>query len=140
MTQLALKTIRIFSPDMEATVYDNEEFTKSLLLLVRGNRHAQIQILTFETSSAINHGHALLRLAHELTSTLEIRIPAEEYQQTSAAFMLIDTKAFVYRANVKDYNGIYSKDCKYRSQKLSEIFTNAWEHAEVDPQSKRLNI
>ena len=140
ITQQTLKTIRIFTPDLEAAVYDNEEFTKNLLAVVRGNRHAQIQILAFETTSAINCGHALLRLAHELTSTIEIRIPAEEYQQTSISFLLADKKGFVFRANAKEYNGIYNPDCKYRSQKLAEIFTAAWEHAEPDLQSRRLSI
>jgi len=140
ITQQTLKTIQIFTPDLEATIYDNEEFTKNLLSVVRGNRHAQIQILTFETTSAINRGHALLRLAHELTSSIEIRIPAEEYQQTTITFLLADKKGFVFRSEAKEYNGIYNSDCKYRSQKLSEIFTAAWEHAEPDLQSRRLNI
>lgn len=136
----ALKTIRIFTPDLEATLYNHEEFSKNLLAMVRGNRHASIQILAFETTSASNCGHVLLRLAHELTSTIEIRIPAEEYQQTSIAFMLSDKKGFIFRPNAKEYNGIYNPDCQYRSQKLSDIFTAAWEHAEQDPQTRRLNI
>ncbi|MCW8853328.1 MAG: hypothetical protein OQK72_01395 [Gammaproteobacteria bacterium] len=140
ITQQALKTIQIFTPDLEAAIYDNEEFSKNLLAMVRGNRYAQIQILAFETTSANSRGHALLRLAHELTSTIEIKIPAEEYQETSIAFMLVDKKGFVFRPDTKEYDGIYNPDCKYRSQKLSEIFTAAWEHAEPDPQSRRLNI
>ena len=140
ITQQALKTIQIFTPDLEATIYDNEEFSKNLLAMVRGNRHAQIQILAFETTSATSRGHALLRLAHELTSTIEIRIPAEEYQQTTIAFMLVDKKGLVFRPDTKEYDGIYNPDCKYRSQKLSEIFTAAWEHAERDLQTRRLNI
>ena len=140
ITQHTLKAIRIFTPDLEATIYDNEEFIKNLLSIIRGNRHAQIQILAFETSSAINRGHALLRLAQELTSSLEIRIPAEEYQQTNISFLLADNKGFVFRADAKEYNGIYNSDCKYRSQKLSDIFTAVREHAEPDLQCRRLNI
>ncbi|MDH5570655.1 MAG: hypothetical protein OEY89_02755 [Gammaproteobacteria bacterium] len=140
ITQQALKTIQIFTPDLEAAIYDNEELRQNLLTMVRGNRHAKIQILAFETTSANSRGHTLLRLAHELTSTIEIRIPAEEYQQTCCAFVLVDNKSFIFRPDTKEFNGIYNPDCKYRSQKLSEIFTAAWEHAEPDLQSRRLSI
>jgi len=140
LCQQTLKIIRIFTPDLEAALYDNEEFTKNLLNMVRGNRHAKIQILTLETASASRRGHALLRLAHELTSTIEIRIPTEEYQQTGVAFMLSDTSGFVFRPDSKEYNGIYNPGCKSRSQKLAEIFTSMWEHAETDLQSRRLHI
>ena len=140
ITQQALKTIQIFTPDLEATIYDNEEFSKNLLAMVRGNRHAQIQILAFETTSATSRGHALLRLAHELTSTIEIRIPAEEYQEGRFSFILVDKKSFIFRPDSKTYNGIMNYDCKYRSQKLSEIFTLAWENSVADTQTRRIFI
>lgn len=139
LTQQALKNIRIFTPDLEIELY-NDDFCEKLLAMVRGNRYAQIQILAFETTSAINKGHPLLRLAHELTSTIEIRIPAEEYQETSISFILADNSGFVFKKESRTQDGIYNPDCKYRSQKLAEIFTTAWEHAEPDPQTRRLSI
>ena len=140
MSKQALRKIQIFTPDLEANIYDNDDFKKNLLTMVRGNRYAQIQILACETTSATHRGHSLIRLAHELTSSIEIRIATEEYQQRSIAFMLVDNKGFVFRPDIKNNIGIYNQDCKYRSKILSEIFTFAWTHAELDPLSRRLSI
>lgn len=136
----ASRTIQIYTPDLEPVIYDNQEFVDQLLSMARGNRHAKIQILVLDTSQALHYGHALLRLAHSLTSIIEIRIPSSEYQQDNLAFMLVDGKGFIYRPDTTTFNGIYNPDCRVRSQKLSEIFTTSWEHAEQDPQTRRLSI
>jgi len=136
----ALKSIQIYTPDLEADLYNNQAFIDSLLNMARGNRHAQIQILAVDTSAAIHHGHLLLNLAQDLTSSIEIRIPAEEYQQTNLSFMLVDRKGFIYRPDIRSANCICNPDCKYRSNKLAEIFNDTWEHAQQDPQTRRLSI
>ncbi|MDH5767325.1 MAG: hypothetical protein OEZ38_15020 [Gammaproteobacteria bacterium] len=139
LAKQALKTIQIFTPDLEYDIYTGN-FCDKLLAMARGNRHAKIQILAFESTSAVSRGHPLIRLAHELTSVIEIRIPAEEYQQTNIAFMVADRSGFVFRRDSKEFDGILNPDCKYRAGKLAEIFMSAWEHAEIDPQSRRLSI
>ena len=136
----ALRTIQIYTPDLEPIIYNNQEFIDSLLNMARGNRHAKIQVLALDTSTGAHQGHALLRLAHQLTSTIEIRIPTEEYQEENMAFILVDQKAFIYRPDVKSFDGIYSPECKYRAGKLSETFTMVWEHAEQDTEARRLSI
>ena len=136
----ALRTIQIYTPDLEPTLYNNQAFVDGILAMSRGNRHAQIQILALDTTSAAHHGHAILRLAHQLTSTIEIKIPSEEYQEENLAYILVDKKGFIFRADSNTSEGIYNPDCKYRSNKLSEIFTMAWDHADVDPETRRLSI
>lgn len=139
-TSSALKTIQIYTPDLEPLLYHNQKFIDNLLLMARGNRHAQIQILAADSSSAVLNGHLLLRLAQQLTSSIEIRKPLEEYQENNIAFILVDKKAFIYRPDVRYFEGIYNAECKFRAQKLADIFTLAWEHAEIDMETQRLNI
>ena len=47
----ALRSLQIYTPDMEAEIYNDSVFIKNLLSFCRGNRHAQIQILAADTSS-----------------------------------------------------------------------------------------
>lgn len=136
----AMRSIQIYTPDLEPGIYNDETFVDNLLAMSRGNRHAQIQILVMDPSSAIHRGHLLLRLAQQLTSSVEIRIPSEEYREDNISFILVDQKAFIYRPDTKYISATYNSDCKIRAQKLSEIFSLAWEHAEQDPQTRRLSI
>ena len=115
----ALRSLQIYTPDMEAEIYNDSVFIKNLLSFCRGNRHAQIQILAADTSSAVKRGHQLIRLAQEITSSVEIRIPAEEYRQDKLGFLLADHKAFIYRPDIKYTDGIFNADCKYRATKLA---------------------
>jgi len=139
-TSSTLRSIQIYTPDLEPAIYNNQLFIDNLLTMSRGNRHAQIQILAADTTSAVRNGHLLIRLAHQLTSVIEFRKPVDEYREDNVAFVLIDKKGFLYRPDISYFSGIYNPDCKYRSEKLSEIFTIAWEHAEIDVETQRLTI
>ncbi len=135
-----LRSVRLFTPDLETDVYSDPAFVERLVSLCRGNRHASIQIMVCDLSPAIQRGHLLLNLAQTLTSSIEIRVPSDEYRDTGLSFMVLDNKAFVYRPDTKYMAGIANADCKFRAAMLSEIFQNGWEHAEQDPQTRNLKI
>jgi len=135
----ALRTIKIFTPDLEHETYNNDIFQKALMNLIRGNRHAQIQILVSDSSAAIHHGHRLISLARQLTSAMQIRNTPEDYQYTHMTFILVDQSGFVFKPDGAVQNAIVS-NCKYRSNKLQEFFTPAWEQAEQDPQVREVQI
>lgn len=139
ITETALRTIKIFTPDLQHNLYDNDLFREILLNFTRGNRHAQIQILVNDSSAAIQQGHRLIRLAQNLTSAMQIKNTPEEYQDTSMSFILIDQSDFVFKAN-STANKALLTDCKHRSNKLLEFFTPAWEQAELDTQIRRITI
>ena len=139
LTESALRTIKIFTPDLQRDLYDNDIFRENLLSFVRGNRHANIQILVTDSSFAIHQGHRLIRLAQQLTTAMQIRITPEDYQETSMAFMLVDHSDFIFKPN-STASSTLSSSCKHRGSKLLEFFTPAWEHAQIDPQIRQVSI
>ncbi len=139
LSTTALRSIKIFTPDLEHKLYDNELFRQTLLSFCRGNRHAQIQILAADTSSAIHYGHQLIRLTQQLTSSMQIRNTPEEYQSTGISFLLIDRSSFIFKAD-STKNTALESDCKHRTNRLVEFFTPAWEQAMQDPQTQRLRL
>lgn len=140
LSATALRTVKIFTPNLEREIYDNEYFRNNLLKFARGNRHAQIQILVNDLSSAIHNGHQLIRLAQQLPSAMQIKTTPEDYQDTSMAFILVDQSGFVFKPDRNAQNAIYNTDCKHRANKLLEFFTPAWEQAEQDPHSRQFRI
>ena len=139
LSSSALRSIKIFTPDLEYKLYDNETFRETLLNFARGNRHANIQILVNDISFAVQRGHQLIRLAQKLSSAMKIKITPEEYTDTTIAFIQIDQSDFIFKTNSANPHALQCS-CKNRTDKLLEYFTPAWEQAEIAPQSKQFHI
>jgi len=135
----ALRQIIIFTPDLEADLYDKDSIREGLLKFCRGNRNAQTQILTGDTSEAIHYGHQLIRLAQQLSSSMQIRIAGDEYKNTGISFIVIDQKSFLFKPDITKHHS-FGDHCKYQSAQLLDFFIPAWNQAIQDPQTKRLNI
>ncbi|VAW70617.1 hypothetical protein MNBD_GAMMA09-370 [hydrothermal vent metagenome] len=132
----ALRNIKIFTPDLQKEIYANNTFRETLIGFAKGNRHAQIQILTADTSKAIKQGHPLIPLAKKLTSALTIKIQPEEYQSSAISFLLIDQSNFIFRNLHNKYTFI--SECKYRNNILQAFFSDAWEQAEQDIETRNI--
>ena len=139
LTHNTLRTIYIFTPDLQRNLYDNDDFRKALIKFSRGNRHAQIKILLADSSSAIHQGHRILRLSQQLTSAMQIRNTPEDYQQTRMSFIMADQADFIYKPDYSAGEAIYAH-CKHRGNRLLEFFTPAWNQAETDPQTRRISL
>ena len=138
-TENTLRSIKIFTPDLEAEIYNNDGFRKQLLAFTQGNRHAQIQILVDDISSALQSGHRIIGLAQQLSSIVTIKDTPGDYQGTHVAFILFDQAGFIFKPDNTSHTAISSK-CKNKSNKLYEFFTAAWDQAEQNINTKRLSI
>lgn len=138
-TENTLRTLKIFTPNLEAEIYNNDEFRKTLLDFTRGNRHAQIQILVNDLTDALHSGHKLIGLAQQLSSVVTIKDTPEELLGANNSFILFDQANFIYKPNTASHEAI-SSACKNRSNKLNDFFTLIWEHAEQNTHTRRLSI
>ena len=138
-TENTLRTIKIFTPDLEAEIYNNDKLRKQLLSFTQGNRHAQIQILVDDISTALQSGHKLIGLAQQLSSIVTIKDTPGDYQGTHVAFILFDQAGFIFKPENISHNAI-SSNCKNRSSKLHEFFNLIWDQAEQNGHTRRLSI
>jgi len=139
LSENTLRSLKIFTPDLEHKLYDNEKFVQNILNFVRGNRHAQVQVLVSDISHSIKYGHRLLRLSQQLTSAMQIRITPEEYRETTISFIQLDQSNFIFKPDSSNQYAIQS-NCKSRSNSLLEFFTPAWDQAQKSPQSQIFHI
>jgi len=138
-TENTLRTIKIFTPDLEAEIYNNDALRKQLLSFSRGNRHAQIQILVDDITNALHNGHKLIGLAQQMPSIVSIKDTPADYQGTNISFILFDQSSFIFKSDRTEHNAILSS-CKNRSNKIHEFFISAWEQAEENINIKRILI
>jgi len=139
LSETALRSIKIFTPDLEHMLYDTDAFRESLLNFARGNRHAQVQILVSDISFSVQRGHRLLRLAQQLTTAMQIKMTPEDYLETNISFIQVDQTGFIFKKDSTKPHAIYA-NCKNRANKLLEFFTPAWEQAEQAAQSQQFHI
>ncbi len=139
LAESALRSIQIFTPDMQPELYDTDNFRKMLLDFSRGNRQANIQILAADTTSSLHQGHQLIRLAQQSPSTLQIRNTPEDYQTLNFSFLLIDQSNFVFKRTNSGSTSLLSS-CTHRTSRLLEFFTAAWEQSEKDPHTQQFHI
>jgi len=139
LSENALRSIKIFTPDLEHLLYNNEHFRQNILNFTRGNRHAQVQILVSDISFSVQRGHRLIRLAQQLSSAMQVKITPKDYTETSISFMQVDQSGFLFKADSSRPQAIQCC-CKVRSNKLLEFFTPAWEQAELATQTQQFHI
>ena len=139
LTKNTLRSIKIYTPDLEAEIYNNDKFRQQLLAFTRGNRHAQIQILVDDISTALQSGHQLIGLAQQLSSIIIIKDTPIDYQATKISFILFDQGAFIFKPDITSHTAILSK-CINRSNKLHDFFTLTYEHANQNIHTRRLSI
>ncbi len=135
----SLRSLKIYTPDLEHVYYSTEEFRQNLLGFTRGNRHAQIQILVDDLSKALEYGHLLIPLAQQLTSAMTIKNTPDDYLGTNISFIVFDQKEFIFKPD-RHHQYAIASECSNRATKLLEFFTPAWEQAEPDVHARRLTI
>ena len=138
-TANSLQSVKIFSHDLEKDIYNNDAFRAALLKFSQGNRHARIQLLVNDLSTALHEGHKLIGLAQQISSVLTIKDTPVDYQGLNVSFILFDKDRFIFKPD-KSINLAIQSNCKSRANRLTEFFNSAWEYAEQNPHSKRLSI
>lgn len=135
-------SIDIFTPDLEAEIYNNREFEQAVFELARRHHSTRVRILCRDSEKAVKQGHCLIRLAQTLTSSIAIHKPSEEHQGEQDGFLVIDKTGLLYRlpANRQNYHSTFSLNAPQRAAKLMDFFNEAWEHSTPDMQARRIYV
>lgn len=140
LAKQAQYSIDIFTQDLDAEIYDNKEFEQSILNLAKRHPNTHIRVLAQNTRKAVQNGHCLIRLAHNLTSSVFIHNPSAEYKNEQGAFLVVDKLGFLYRdrAADKNYKASVNFMSPQRAGKLSDFFNEVWQHSTADVQTRRI--
>ncbi len=142
LVKQAHHSIDIFTQDLDAEIYNNKEFEQSIFNLARRHPNTRIRILVQDTRKAVQNGHRLIRLAHNLTSSVFIHNPSDEHKDKQCGFLVVDKLGLLHRLRTTDKN--YKASVNFmspqRAGKLCDFFNEAWEHSTPDVQTRRLYV
>ncbi len=142
MAKQAAHSIDIFTQDLDADIYNNEEFEHSIFKLAKKHPGTHIRILLQNSEKSIHNGHCLIRLAQTLTSSVFIHTPSAEHKDEQCAFMVADQLGFIHRpvASNRNYNASVNFMSPRRANELTDFFNTAWEHSTPDRQTRRIYV
>lgn len=142
LVKQAQYSIDIFTQDMDAEIYNNQEFERSIFRLARKHPGSRIRILSNDSRKAVQNGHCLVRLAQSLTSSVFIHNPSRQHRNENYAFLLVDKVGLLYRvsASNKNYQASVNFMSPQRAGKLADFFDEAWEHSTPDMQTRRIYV
>lgn len=136
----ARQSIYIFSQDLDAEIYDSDEFERHLFKFASEVRDAEIRILVQDSSRATRHSHRVIRLAQKLTSYITIKNPCEEFKNEASAFMTVDNVGYFYKVKGDRYNHHASANfmSPLRTEEINSLFRTIWDQSDIDPHARRI--
>ena len=140
MARQAARSIDIVSRDLDPRIYDNQEFCDAVSDLVVGSRRARMRALVRNTDAIVKGGHRLLNLAHRLSSFIEIRVPAREYDDYNAAFLVVDAAGLVSRLHSDRFEATVNFADPRTAGELGRQFEEMWQTASPDSNLRRTHL
>lgn len=142
-TRLLTQTRREFcllTLDLEKPVFDRREFLDALKALALRSRFSRIRILLQDHEPVVRRGHRVIELARRLTSSLEIRIPADDWLEHPENFLLADQTGYLHRELANRYQASADFHAPLVVRKLRKQFDEIWDSAQADSELRRLYI
>ncbi len=136
----ARRSLSIFSHDLDPSVYDRIEFLDAVKHLILTHKFSRIQILLVSPVDAVASGHRLVELARRFSTFFEIRRMNPELKHRNDAFLIADETGVVYRMDPKRWEGIADTNAPRIAQKYLDIFEDAWQRSEPEPEFRQLHI
>lgn len=137
----ARREIRVFTRDLEATLYAHPDVLEALRVFATSGRGPLIRILVIEPERLRGDGHALLPLAQRLSSVFALRTPVDpEDHQAAESFIVADETAYVFRPLATRFEGTACLDGPARARQLVQAFDRRWERARELTELRALGI
>jgi hypothetical protein len=130
----------LLSQDLDRPVFDRREFLDGLRELALRSSLSRIRILLQDHRRVVRQGHRVIELARRLTSSLEIRVPSEDWLEHPENFLLADQYGYLHRELSTRYLAAADYHAPLVVRRLRLRFDEIWETAQADSELRRLYI
>lgn len=130
----ARRSLSLFTPDLEAWLYNDLEVQQACALMLRGHPRNRMRVLIADSSRAIRESHRLLALSRRLTSTMQIRKLNPDYPMEQGAYLIVDDHGLLVRPSVERFAGYALYQDAARARQRQQQFDTAWSHSLTDPE------
>jgi hypothetical protein len=132
------RLISIMTPDLEPEIYDQAAILDIIKRFVLGHSFAKVRVLTREQPRLVSGANHFIAMAHRLTSYLEIRVRAPQYQQLACAYCIADDRAIVYRVRADRAEGIAGFNNPPIARQYLQEFDAIWQASGTEERELRV--
>lgn len=136
----AARRVRIVSRRLDPPVLDVAQICDGLRAAISRQARFEVRILVLDPAGLARAGHALLRLSQDLSSYVDIRVPAETYREYDAFLLLADEVGVLHRPVADRWHAIVSFNDPGRVRSLGREFDRMWETASRDVNLTRMRL
>lgn len=140
MTEQAVRSIKIFTQELDHELYDQPAFLETASQVCRQRKNCTLHVLLRSADKATRFGHRLVELQKRLPSSIEIRSIPEEYEEANDEFLIVDDIGMVKRFAL----GYMRGHCEFRAVpdavKKSRWFNEIWERSEPCQELRRVHL
>jgi len=126
----ARRELRLFTRDLEPTLYGDPSLVEALKDFATGGRLRHVQLLVLEPERLRAEGHPLLTLTQRLSTVFQLRTPIDpEDRQAAESFLVADETAYLHRPLASRWEGSACLEGPARARALAGAFERRWERA-----------
>jgi predicted GNAT family N-acyltransferase len=140
LVRQAKRTLLLLSLDLDPLTFDTHTFLEATKNLALRSRFSRIQILLQDNTLVVQKGHRLIDLAQRLTSSIEIRKPAEEHLDIVENFMIVDNCGYLHKPQATLPQGNVCYNDRVRVHRFQGRFDEIWKYATPDRELSRLHL
>lgn len=140
LAKQAQRSLRIFTRDLESSVYNTQDFIEAVTKLATGSQYSIVHILIHDSSNVVKNGHRLTDLSYRLSSKIKLRNPCHEYRNYNEAFLIADETGLIHRKLADRYEGTVNFNNPLEARNLAKFFDEVWEKSNPDPELRRLDL
>lgn len=140
MSQQAIRQILIFSHDLDAFLFDNDELYQAVKTLAIKNRYTHIDIVLQDIKPITKNGHRLLTLARRTPSKVSIKLAAKDDQRIMETFLIFDNNGYLLHKHPERYEAQASFYESIKAKHLQEQFGELWDRATIDSSLRKLSL
>lgn len=140
VTGLASRSLSILTHDLEAEIYDHDDFLETLKRFILARSFARVRVLIVHPNRVIKTGSRFVTMGRRLNSYIEFRNVKPEFRDTTEAFFIADEQALVYRANADTWQAMSDTYEPAVARIYLGRFDTIWNACEIESELRQLQV
>ena len=140
LAEQAKRSLHIFSWNLDRRVFDNQALIDAMTRLALASPRTRIEILLQDPQPAVRSGHRLVNLAQRLSSSIEIRRPAEEFKELNHCFVVADETGILVQEQASRYEAVANFSARKEAGDLMKTFRTIWQRSAPETEFTRFSL
>jgi hypothetical protein len=128
----ARRLLSIYTPDLEPDLYDQTVFLEIIKHFVLSRSFSKVRVLLAEPTRVMRDSNRFVAMGRRLSSCIDIRYVAADAPHRSAAYLIADDRAIMYRMRADTWDGIADLSNPPVAKLYLQEFDTIWNASAVD--------